>query len=79
LEQNNTKSMNSCGELAICPSHILGLMIHWLSGSSFHDIRDAGNFSRATFFWLLWKGISSIIQCKRLKMALPRTITCDHI
>jgi hypothetical protein len=71
LEQNNTKSVNSCGELAICPSHILGLRIRWLSGSSFHDIR----FSRVTFFRLLWKGISSIIQCKRLKIALPRITT----
>ena len=57
LEQNNSKSMNSCAEPAISAPHILGLIICWLSGSSFHDIRDAGNFSRPTFFRLLWKGI----------------------
>jgi hypothetical protein len=73
LEQNNAKSINSCGELAISPSHILGLTIRWCSGSSFHDLRDAGNFSRSTFFWLLWKGIYSIIHCTRLQMVLPRT------
>jgi len=70
LEQNNAKSINSCKELAISPSHILGLTIRWCSGSSFHDLRDAGNFSRSTFFWLLWKGI---IHCTRLQMILPRT------
>jgi hypothetical protein len=50
LEHNNNKSVNSCGELAISAPHILGLTIHWCSGSSFHDIRDAGNFSPPTFF-----------------------------
>jgi hypothetical protein len=50
LAQNNRKSVNSCGQLAICPRHILGLTIHRLSGSSYHDIRDAGNFSARTFF-----------------------------
>ncbi len=50
LEQNNAKIIiNSCGDLAISPSHILGLMICWCSGSSFHDIHDAGNFSHPTF------------------------------
>jgi hypothetical protein len=50
LEQNNAKIIiNSCGELAISPSHILGLTICWCSGSSFHDIHDAGNFSHPTF------------------------------
>ncbi len=28
LEQNDTKSMNSCGQPAISPPHILGLTIH---------------------------------------------------
>ncbi len=45
LEQNDSKSMNSCAEPALSAPHILGLTIPWLSGSSFHDIRDAGNFS----------------------------------
>jgi hypothetical protein len=73
LEQNNSKSMNSCAEPAISAPHILGLTIRWLSGSSFHDIRDAGNFSRPTFFRLLWKGISAVTNSKRLEMNLPRT------
>jgi hypothetical protein len=73
LEQNNAKSINSCKELAISPSHILGLMICWCNGSSFHDICDAGNFSRPTFFRLLWKGIYSIVHCTRLQMVLSRT------
>jgi hypothetical protein len=60
LEQNDTKSMNRCGEPAISPPHILGLTIHWLSGSSFHDITDAGNFSRPIFFRLLHKGLEAI-------------------
>jgi hypothetical protein len=50
LEQNNSKSMNSCAKPAISAPYILGVKIRWLSGSSFHDIRDAGNFSRPTFF-----------------------------
>jgi len=45
LKQNDSKSMNSCADPAISVPHILGLTICWLSGSSFHDIRDAGNFS----------------------------------
>jgi len=73
LEQNNAKSANSCGELALSPSHIFGLTIHWCSGSSFHDICDAGDFSCPTFFWLLWKGILSIVNCTRLQIVLPRT------
>jgi hypothetical protein len=73
LEQNNAKSVNSCGKLAISPSRILGQMIHWCSGSSFHGIRNAGNLSCPTFFQLLWKGILSIVNCTRLQMVLPRT------
>jgi hypothetical protein len=65
LERNNTKSINSCGELAISPSHSLGLTIRWCSGSSFHDIRDAGNFSL--------EGNYSIVHCTRHQMVLPRT------
>ncbi len=49
LRQDDGKSMNSCGQPAICPPHILGLSIRWLNGSSFHDIRDAGNFLRPSF------------------------------
>ena len=67
LEQNDSKSMNSCAEPAISAPHILGLTIHWLSGSSFHDIHDAGNFSPPTF-------ISAVAMCKRLEMNPPRTV-----
>jgi hypothetical protein len=74
LEQSNNKSVNSCGQLAISTPHTLGLTIHWCSGSSFHDICDAGNFSCPSFFRLLWKGISALIKCKRLQMMLPRTV-----
>ncbi len=74
LEQNDTKSMNSCGEPAISPLHILGLIIHWLSGSSFHDIRDEGNFSRPTFFRLLRKGLVAIVRCKKLQIRLPSSM-----
>jgi hypothetical protein len=65
--------MNSCGQLEICPPHILGLTIRWLSGSSFHDIRDAGNFSRPSFFRLLRKGLRAILTCKELQITLPNT------
>ena len=74
LEQNNSKSINSCAKPAISAPHILGLTICWLSGSSFHDIHDAGNYSRPTFFCLFWKGISAITNRKRLQMVLPRTV-----
>jgi hypothetical protein len=74
LEQNDCKSMNSCAKPAIFAPHILGQTICWLSGSSFHDICDAGNFSWPTFFHLLWKGISAVTLCKRLEMNLPRTV-----
>ncbi len=73
LRQDDRKSMNSCGQLAICPPHILGLTIRWLSGSSFHDIRDAGNFSRPSFFCLLRKGLRAILTCKELQITLPNT------
>ena len=73
LRQDDRKSMNSCGQLAICPPHILGLTIRWLSGSSFHDIRDAGNFSRPSFFRLLRKGLRAILTCKELQITLPNT------
>jgi len=74
LEQNDKKSFSSCGQPAITPAHILGLTIRWLSGSSFHDIRDAGNFSRPTFFRLLRKCLSAIINCKKLQMRLPESL-----
>lgn len=73
LQQNDCKSLNSCGQLAISPPHILGLTVRWLSGSSFHDIRDAGNFSRPTFFRLLCKGIRAILNCKEIQVQLPKT------
>jgi len=38
IKQNDRKSMNSFGQEAICPLHILGLTLCWLSGSSFHDM-----------------------------------------
>jgi hypothetical protein len=38
LAQNNRKSVNSCGQLAICPQHILGLTILWLSSGSYQEI-----------------------------------------
>jgi hypothetical protein len=74
LEQNDRKSINSCGQPAITPEHILGLTIRWLSGSSFHDIRDAGNFSRPTFFRLLRKCLFAIINCRKLQIRLPETL-----
>jgi hypothetical protein len=50
LEQNNNRSINSCGELAISAPHIPGLTMQWCSGSSFNDIHDAGNFLVQHFF-----------------------------
>jgi hypothetical protein len=73
LAQNNRKSVNSCGPLAICPRHILGLTIHWLSGGSYHDIRDAGIFSVPTFFCLLKKRLHAILHCKHLQLELRNT------
>jgi len=60
--------------MAICPPHILGLTIRWLSGGSYHDIRDAGNFSMPTFFRLLKKGLHAIVSCEELQMKLPTTV-----
>ncbi len=73
LAQNNRKSLNSCGQPAICPPHILGLTIHWLSGGSYHDIRDTGIFSAPTFFYLLKKGLYVILHCEELQFQLPAT------
>ncbi len=73
LAQNNRKSFNSCGQPAICPPHILGLTICWLSGGSYHDIRDTGNFSAPTFFRLLKKGLYAILHCEELQFQLPTT------
>lgn len=73
LAQSNRKSFNSCGQAAICPHHILGLTIRWLSGGSYHDIRDTGNFSAPTFFRLLKKGLYAVLNCKELEFQLPTT------
>jgi hypothetical protein len=43
----------------------------WIN--SFHDITDAGNFSRPTFFRLLRKGIQAILNCKEIQVQLPTT------
>jgi hypothetical protein len=45
LQQNGRKKINSRGQAAIRPLHILGLTINCLSGSRFHIIRDADNSS----------------------------------
>jgi hypothetical protein len=73
LLQSDTMSILSCGQLPVCPGHILGLTIRWLSGGSYHDIRDAGNFSKPTFFRLLWLGLNSINSCNEVKIKLPQT------
>ncbi len=51
----------------------MGLTIRWLSGGSYHDIRDAGNFSKPTFFCLLWLGLNAVNSCNELKIKLPQT------
>jgi hypothetical protein len=38
LSQDSSKSLNSCGQPAICPHHILRLTFRWLSDCSYHDI-----------------------------------------
>ena len=73
LARSDTMSIISCGQLPVSPGHILGLTIRWLSGGSFHDIRDAGNFSKPTFYRLLWLGLISLIKCPQLQIALPET------
>ncbi len=74
LLQSHTMSILSwCGQLPLCPGHILGLTIRWLSGGSYHDIQDAGNFSKPTFFHLLWLGLNALNSCNELKMKLPQT------
>ncbi|MFO0446206.1 MAG: transposase family protein [bacterium] len=73
LSQDSSKSLNSCGQPAICHHHILGLTIRWLSGGSYHDIRDAGNFSSSSFFRLLKKGLFAILNCVHLAITLPET------
>jgi len=74
LLQSDRHSLSSCGQMAICPPHILGLTIRWLSGGSYHDIRDAGNFSMPTFFRLLKKGLHAIVSCEELQMKLPTMV-----
>jgi hypothetical protein len=71
LIQSDRQSLNSCGQLAVCPPHILGLTIRWHSAGCYHDIRDAGNFSVPTFFRLLKKGIRAISSCRELALKLP--------
>jgi len=73
LARSDTMSMISCGLLPVSPGHILGLTIRWLSGGSFHNIRDAGNFSKPTFYHLLWLGLIPLINCPQLQIALPET------
>ncbi len=73
LRQDDQKSMNSCGQPVICPPHMLGLTIWRLSGSSFHDTRDASNFLRPSFFRLFHKGLHAILTCKQLQITLPNT------
>ena len=71
LCQDDQQSLRSCGQLSVSPPHILGLTIRWLSAGSFHDIRDAGNFSVSTFFRLLNKGLHAINNCKEIRLELP--------
>jgi hypothetical protein len=73
LLQSNTMSMLSCGQLPVCPGYILGLTIRWLSGGSYHNIQNVGNFSKPTFFCLLWLGLNAINSCNELKIKLPQT------
>jgi hypothetical protein len=61
IEQNKRKIVNSCREAAISLQHILGLTFHWLSGSSFHDIRDEGFFRVLPLFCLLHKVLLAIV------------------
>jgi hypothetical protein len=73
LSQDSSKSLNSCSQPEICHHHILGLTIRWLSGGSYHNIQDAGNFSSSSFFCLLRKGLYAILDCVHLAITLPKT------
>jgi len=59
--------MNSCADPAISVPHILGLTIRWLSGSSFHDIRDAGIFLNQLFFDCFGKEFQQLPDVKDLR------------
>ncbi len=73
LLMSDAKSMNSCGNPSIAPPIILALTIRWLSGGSYHDIRDTGNISRASFYRLLWMGLNALNSSEALQIKLPST------
>ena len=54
LYLDSSKSLSTCGHPAVAPPVILALTIRWLSGGSYHDVRDAGNISAPSFYRLLW-------------------------
>ena len=65
------KAYNSVGHSIVPPEIIVANTICWLSGGSQHDIRDTGNYSKPSFFRLMWCCIDAIISCPALSIDLP--------
>ena len=73
LYLDSSKSLSTCGHPAVAPPVILALTIRWLSGGSYHDVRDAGNISAPSFYRLLWLCLNALNSCDELKIQLPAT------
>ena len=69
LYLDSSKALSTCGHPAVAPPVILALTIRWLSGGSYHDLRDAGNISAPSFYRLLWLYLNALNSCDELKIS----------
>jgi hypothetical protein len=71
LMVNETKASIRGG--TILPELCLYCTLRWLAGGSYLDITDISGISKSSFYRVVWKTITAIVQCKELLPKFPKT------
>jgi hypothetical protein len=58
---------------AILPEICVYCTLRYLAGGSYLDITDIAGISQSSFYRIVWKTITAIVQCKALRVAFPTT------
>jgi hypothetical protein len=71
LSVNHTAADKRGG--AIIPEICVYCTLRYLAGGSYLDISDIAGVSQSSFYRVVWKTITAIVQCSALKIQFPKT------